>query len=235
MTQNSWNSPTLESVGDGKILIGSGSGRPAAALITGDSSVDITPGANSLQVDNNAIVGDFIKISTATASSSATISFTDLSSTYFLYILRYNDLAPATDQVNLIMRTSTDNGATYDSGASDYAWSIMYLDNSGNENGVEDQSDSAMNIIGGAYGGTVKLGNATNENGSGTIYIYNPSAVKYTFINSESFYLSESGSIKTMWSSAVRKSAADVDAFQFSMTTGNIASGSFTLYGVKNA
>src|SRR3990167_8133940 len=65
--------------------------------------------------------GNWIKISSATASASATINFTGLTNTYSTYVVTISNLAPATDATTLWMRTSTDGGASYDAGASDYA------------------------------------------------------------------------------------------------------------------
>ena len=220
-------------MGDGKVLLGSGSGRPAAALITGDASVSITPGTNTLQVDMTETAGAMVKISTATASTSASIDFTDLTSTYFMYIIRFNDLAPATDATTLFLRTSTDNGVSFDSGASDYAWSMNIVKQTGSEDGSRDQSDTGITIMGDAASSD-EMGNGTNETGSGTIYIYNPSAVKYTFINSEGFYFNEEAENICAYAGGYRKSAADVDAVQLIMDSGSITSGSFVLYGVKN-
>ena len=233
MTNNAWNTPTMDSVGDGYTLIGSGAGRPAAGLITGDSNVTITPGANTLEVSSSVTAGAMTKIGTATASASASISFTGLSSTYFLYILRFSDLQPATDATTLLFRTSTDNGSTYDSGASDYAWNLFQANESGSESGAADQSDSSITIMGEA-GSSDEMGTGTNEKGSGCIYIYNPSAAKYTFINWEGVFFNEAAQWIMNNGGGFRQSAADVDAIQLLMDSGNIASGTFVLYGVSN-
>jgi len=232
MTQNCWNSPELESAGNGKILIGSGSGRSAAANITGDSNVTITNGANSIEVDMSEAAGALVKISTATASSSASVAFTGLSSTYFMYIIKFNDVQPATDSTFLALRTSTDNGSSYDSGASDYSWSMNYLNQTGSENGEGDAADSYIRVIG--DNGTNDMGTGTNETGSGTVYLYNPSATKFTFVNTESFFFNQDTENTAVYVGGCRESAADVDAIQFIMSSGNIASGEFVLYGVKN-
>jgi len=232
MTQNCWNTPELESAGDGKILIGSGSGRPAAANITGDSNVSISNGTNSITVNMSESAGSLVKISTATASASASVSFTGLSSTYFMYMIRYSDVQPATDSTYFAMRTSTDNGSSYDSGASDYVWAMNYINQAGSENGENDTADSWIRIIG--DNATNDMGTGTNEKGSGVIYLYNPSASKYTFINSEAFFLNQDTENTNVYVAGFRASAADVDAIQLLMSSGNIASGEFVLYGVKN-
>lgn len=234
MTNNAWNTPTMDSVGDGYLLIGSGSGRPAAALPTGDSNVTVTPGTNSLTLSSSATGGALTKISTATASASASITFTGLSSTYFLYMIRYSNLAPATDATTLLLRTSTNNGSSWDTGASDYAWNLFQADQVGAESGAADTADSSITILGIA-GGTDEMGSGTNEAGSGVIYIYNPSAAKYTFVNSEGIYFNEATELILNTVGGYRLTTTAVNGVQLLMDSGNIASGTFTLYGVKNA
>lgn len=232
MTNNAWNTPNLTT--NGQILIGSTGARPSATTITGDSDIAITNGAGSITVDNNATGGNLVKIGTATASSSASIEFTDLSSTYFLYILRYNDLLPATDATTLYFRTSTDNGSTFDSGASDYAWNALLISETGAPTGYDDIADGLIEIMGPAASSD-EMGSGANETGSGVIYIYNPSAVKYTFINFLGNYINEASQGIKFNGGGYRQSAADVDAVQLLMDSGNIASGTFVLYGATNA
>jgi hypothetical protein len=64
----------------------------------------------------------FELIDTQTASSSASIEFTDLSSTYSMYKVIIYNFVPVTDEANFYMRTSTNNGTSFDSGVSDYSW-----------------------------------------------------------------------------------------------------------------
>lgn len=231
MTNNAWNTPTMESVGDGYTLIGSGAGRPAAALPTGDSNVTVTPGANSLTLSSSASGGDFVKISSQSASTSASINFTGLSSTYFMYMITFANLQPDTDATTLLFRTSSNGGSSYDAGASDYAWNIYQIDESGGESGPVDNADASITIMGEA-GSSDEMGTASNEKGSGNIYIFNPSDTKYTFIEWEGTYFNESTDLITVFGGGYRLDTTAVNAVQLLMDSGNIASGDFVLYGV---
>lgn len=232
MTQNAWNTSTLESAGDGKILIGSGSGRPTAANITAGTSVSITNGTNSITVGKSSGgSGNWILISTATASASSSINFTGLSSTYFMYVIRFSNLAPATDQTTLWLRTSTNNGSSYDAGASDYNWNTLHLDSSGTQTSSLDTADSSIELMG-PTGGSNEMGNGSNESGSGFIYIFNPSHSKVTYVYMDGFYFNESGSNNAEWTAGYRDSTTAVNAVRIMMDSGNIATGDFVLYGV---
>jgi len=231
MTKNIWDAPSLSA--DGEIYMGSAGNPPQKGFITGDSNIGIVNGANSITVNNNASIGRFKKIATSTASSSSSITFTDLSSDYFLYILRFDDLLPATDATTLLLRTSSNNGSSYDAGASDYAWSYNRISETGSESGDRDTADSSITLIG-VSGSSDEMGSGTNERASGTLWIYNPMAVKYTLINSECQYFNESAENIEAYCGGDRLSAGSVNAVQLLMDVGNITSGSFTLYGVLN-
>lgn len=232
MTQNAWGSDYPNA--NGEILIGSGSGRPLGATITAGTDVSITNGANSITINSTATGGAFTKISTATASASSSISFTDLSSTYFLYILRYSNLSPATDATTLIMRTSSNNGSSYDSTGGDYHYRVFISNETGAQSATVGSANANIQVLGAPSGGSDEMGSGTNEKGSGTIYIFNPSAAKWTFIIYEGYYLNESSQNIMEEGVAIRTSTSAVNAFELVMDSGNIASGDFVLYGVSN-
>lgn len=173
-------------------------------------------------------------ISSATASASASIEFTGLSSTYFKYMIVYEGVAPATDNVYMILRTSTNNGSSYDSGASDYAFGLMqvYI---GNRVTFGDDTASYIPVASDNGIASENLGNASNENCCGYIEIFNPSASAYTHIIATAVFTDEASEGIHFQSGGYRKSAADVDAVQITMSSGNISTGTFKLYGLKAA
>lgn len=227
MTNNAWNSPDL--TGNGNVLIGQTGGRPVAAQLSG-CGIDVTNGAGSITLDTIATGLDYDKISSSTASSSASISFTGLSSTYHCYVVEITNFAPATDGVEMYLRTSTDNGVSYDSGASDYAWSNYVVDNDGTLKDGGSTGDSKMEIVGRTND---QIGGATNETSDATVWIFNPSSASYTKALCMATYTRTNGDSIWMTCGGQRLSAADVDAIQFLMSSGNIASGEFVLYGLK--
>lgn len=229
MTQNIWNTPF--SSANGQLLIGSGSGRPSWATLTQGTDCTITNGAGSVTVAFAAPTGgNFTLISSATASSSATISFTGLSSTYDSYVVMISKLAPATDSVILYMRTSTNNGSSYDSGASDYAWnsSGCSINNTWDPEGST--GDSKISLVGDQA--SEELGNAAGETCAGCVWIYKPSATEYCKIKFDFCYHDITTNIAGVYGGGVRLTAADVDAIQFYMSSGNISTGDFRLYGL---
>jgi hypothetical protein len=175
-----------------------------------------------------AAKGRWVEISRATASSSATIDFTGIGSTYDLYRAEFYNVVPATTDAYLWLRTSTDNGSSYDSGASDYAYGIIYMVSpSSTPIGLADSTDAAIyldpysSISDSSYGGI-----------SGAVEFCNPDVAQYWRCRME-FSGSYDVSCVPAVGSGARLTAANVDAIRFLMSTGNIASGTFVLLGRK--
>lgn len=168
---------------------------------------------------------DWVLISTGTASSSATIDFTGLSSTYFVYKIFIENLVPGTTSTDLYLRTSTNNGSSYDSAASDYEYYSSYSTSNGPASAIISSTGATFIDI---------MTSLTTGSGGldGEITIYNPSSVSECRINySCKARLGANNYIVT--GGGVRNTAADVNAIRFLMSSGNIGSGIFKLYGLK--
>ncbi len=173
-----------------------------------------------------AQTGAWKKIQSQTASASATIDFTGLT-TGVIYSVVFHGVAPTTDNTTPRLRTSTDGGSSFDSGASDYDRAAN-LGRSGSPTAGINGETAAPEIN---LGNSVfSLGNAANEFCSGEIRIFKPSEANFTQIDFEVQYHSLSTELIILRGSASRRSAADVDAIRFLISSGTIAVGVFTLY-----
>jgi hypothetical protein len=171
-------------------------------------------------------------ISSQTASNSAQIDFTSLSSSYQDYIVILTDIVPVSDSY-LYLRCSTDNGSSFDSTSDIYE--LVYRS-------VEDGSQAAGGVNVNAteirlnYNRVLDAG--SNSNYFGIVRISNPSQSSvYKEISCigamcEATAPVYAGSNRT---SGIYKSTTAVNAIRFYMGTGNISSGTFTLYGVKKS
>jgi len=151
-----------------------------------------------------------------TASNSATIEFTDLpSGPHSLIIYGYN-IVPSSDGVGLRLRTSEDNGTSYNSGASDYEQSAA-------------GASSYMSVYS-------DWGSSTGECGSfvaeliGYSQITGTSATMFTPKVSVFRSAGDLAALTAIVSS--RKNTSAINAIQFSFTSGNIESGTFVIYSV---
>lgn len=165
-------------------------------------------------------------ISTQVASSSATVEFTTgIDSTFSKYVIIITS-AFNSAVADLQIRTSSDGGSTFDSGASDYAWS-KNTEAAATSSFLGDATDSLINA-GSAY--TINAGDAIN----GTIEIYNPSdSSSGTNIKFDLLAGSAATPInENVYGSGFRSELAAVNAIQFSLSAGVFTSGTFKLYGV---
>ena len=215
---------------DGELITWDASAAPTTVAVGTSGHILTSQGTGAAPVFASA---DWVKIATATASASAAITFTDLGgSIYSALRVIMSDVAPATDNVDFYLRTSTDGGSTYDSSAGNYAYSGNVTQSGATNSPVASTGATQMAISG--LGSGEQLGSGTNESYAGVLTVFDPSAATYTRFKVEYCYSDEGGSnaIATGSMGGARLSAADVDAIQFLMASGNIATGEFTLYGL---
>lgn len=174
--------------------------------------------------------GAWTFISIVTASSSSTVSFTGLTNSYAGYVVMINDLVPSGNAVDLYLRTSTDNGSSYDSASSDYEWFTARLCAA-----TATQTHHISSVTGPTTSITCidSAGSGTGEIVAGFVYILNPAGTLYTTIRSDLWGTQDDGYTSEGDGVGTRRSAADCDAIQFLMASGTITSGTFRLYGIS--
>lgn len=162
-------------------------------------------------------------------SNDPTANFTGFDATlYDNYLFELQSILPVTDNANLIMRTSTDGGSTYDSGASDYAYTAMQRDTGGA--GGFDSTGAAQIVL------CEIVGNDTGETGvSGSVLIEGPHLSSNTPVNYKMNHKDSIGRLSITNGGGQRLSAADVDAVRFLFDSGDILSGTITMYGLVNS
>ena len=184
--------------------------------ITGTTmDVSISPGASSV----------LTLIDTKTASSSATLDFTGLGD-YSDIMFIINDIAPATDNVRFQLRTSTDNGSTYDAGAGAYRYGAVGIPDGGTVANIVSAGDTEMELWTGS-------GNDTNESLSGKVELFNPAGTGYGKVTWQLAVINATGAINVANGAGMRASAGDIDAIRFMFASGNIASGKIYCYGYR--
>ena len=187
---------------------------------------------NSAFSVSGAGAGSWILITTASASSSASIAFTGLTSTYVAYCVTIANMVPSNANNYLIMQTSSNNGSSYDSGASNYQWVIQSTLNTSNYI-TSSLGDTKIVLSDTSY--TMPAAGSTTGC-AGNIYIYNPSSTSTLTQVSSFLAYQETGSLNYPAVSIVngsRLSTTGVNAIQFLMSSNNIASGLFHLYGLS--
>jgi hypothetical protein len=137
---------------------------------------------------------------------------------------------PATDAVGFEVQVSTDNGSTYKT-TNEYDYADM----------IPWNTDGSYNARGGSGVGAIlvtgtdssyNIGNAANRGITGEFYIYNPSNAAYGRTTGNFSFTTAGGALRASNHAGVFNSATAINAIRFLFSSGNIASGTFTLYGI---
>ena len=172
-------------------------------------------------------------ISTQTASSSSTISFTSgIDDTYDEYVFKFYDIHPATNNVGFSVNFR-DGGTNYDATKTTTAFRAYNAENSEGaaleyETGRDlAQSTSAQKL-------TTSTGNDNDKSVSGYLHLFNPSSTTFIkhFIGQVSTLSSDNYNYNNFTAGYCNVTAA-IDGVQFSMSSGNIDSGVIKLYGIS--
>lgn len=185
--------------------------------------------------DQAATYRNKVPIQQQSASSSATIDFTTgINSTYNRYLFELEDVRPATDDVILQIRITTDGGSTWKSGASDYSYSNQYSASGGAGGGIN--SNGATSIIMGPSGGGVGIGNASGE-GLDAAYVWLIEPADTGRFAKLSWGLNwdgaSAGAVQSRGGGRYNTTGA-INGIRFMMSSGNIAQGRFKLWGFKD-
>jgi len=80
----------------------------------GGNTIFVSDGSGTITSKNSGFPGALKLISTATASGDSSLSFTSgIDSTYDVYIFKFIDINPVTDQTSFDFNGSTDGGSNY--------------------------------------------------------------------------------------------------------------------------
>lgn len=172
--------------------------------------------------------GALIYLTTLTGSSSATLDFTSLSSSYHQYRFDFNNILPATDSVQFLMRVGTGGGPTYDTGTNYNYANLQYVDD-GASTGLRCATAGTSFELGNAWN------NTANQGGSGTIIWNNPaSGASYPRYTMSLTRLAAGSEIASVGGGRYKSTTA-ITGIRFLFSSGNIASGEILCYGIKNS
>lgn len=214
------------------VLVAAGDFAPQASntVLAGPSS-----GANAVPTFRTIVtdltgVGMFCVTSAVVTSAVAVVDFTSssINNIYDDYLVTLTDIMPLTDNVQLLFRVSQDNGSTFKAGANDYSWAHFQTDN------------AASTVPSGAANATAvqvgfSLSNTMPRNYGGELKFWNPAGIVRNKMIS--FYYTSVPSSGLMFfvngGGMFQLNTSAVNGIRFLMSSGNISSGIFSLYGMK--
>ena len=202
------------------------------------NSLNVTPaaseairfnsGANGFETASAG--GSLVKIASTTASSSSSISFTSgINSTYKEYMFFFNNLHPQTDDTKLVFQTTTDGSNFNTTLTNTYFLARNQEDNSSRALGYSADDEQAQ--------GTAfqrlneSTGSDNDQSVSGHMHLFEPSSTVFV-----KHYISRTVSIfdraTDVFGAGYFNTTSAITGIQFKMSSGNIDSGTITMYGV---
>ena len=201
-------------------------------------------GGNTLWVSNGSgtlssvsgFGGALNLLSTQTASSSASLSFTSgIDSTYKEYVFKFIHMHPATADARMCFKASTDGGSSY--GVSTTTTAIQAYHR-------ESDSASGLSYVGGDDAslstGLIRLSGGMKADADqgyvASFHLFNPASTTYVknFYVRSGYQSNDTPPASTdMYFGGYVNTTSAVDAIQFSMDSGNIDAGKIKMYGVS--
>ena len=175
-------------------------------------------------------------ISTQTASSSSTISFTSgIDDTYDSYVFKFYNIHGSADNSDLTFNGSTDSGSNYNVTKTTTMFRAIHneADNSttlGYDTGGDlAQSTNFQSLM-------RSIGTDNDQCGVGTMQLFSPSSsvfVKHFIQTSNSYGSASNDYSRNQFFAGYMNTTSVINAVQFKMSSGNIDSGVIKLYGIS--
>ena len=189
--------------------------------------------------------GAMTLIKTLTASSSATLSFVHgasdvvLDSTYPIYVFKFINIHPASDDVKLNVNFR-DGGSSYDATKTTTAFSAGHYENdSATAFQYEASKDLAQSTAVQPVHINIFKGSVSDASVCGELLLFNPSSttfVKHFIVRSVNMGNDGANAFsEDNFIAGYCNTTTAIDGVQFTMDSGNIDSGTIKLYGIKDS
>ena len=178
--------------------------------------------------------GALTLLSTQTASSSSTISFTSgIDSTYDEYVFKFYDIHPQTDAVDLTFQVDTGTNTNYNQTITSTAFDTYHSEDDtyttvGYDTGRDQAQGTGFQPI------VQDVGNDNDQACSGTLTIFSPSSSVFVkhFMSDMSIAYSSDYHFRFFSAGYINTTTA-ITRVQFKMDSGNIDAGTIKMYGVS--
>ena len=170
------------------------------------------------------MAGSLIKIDEEIVTAAvASVTLTGIDSTYDVYQVIVSNMQPDTD-IQQLKKRFTESGTPNTTANYDQAYKRFRAENTFQNTGVANQDN---------FGQYDSLGTGTGELYNEQFYIFNANnSSEYTFATWEATFFDWQPYARGIAGGVVLTQTTTVDGLHFYMSSGNIASGTFTLYGL---
>tara|TARA_R100001463_G_scaffold22956_2_gene55036 strand:+ start:1179 stop:1706 length:528 start_codon:yes stop_codon:yes gene_type:complete len=174
------------------------------------------------------MAGSLIKLEEVTVSSATanvTLGDDKWDTSYDVYMVKYNNVQPDTDAQNLNVRFTV--SGTPDT-SSNYDRAFLRLSTAESYGTLSSTDENKLRTSG------QNSGTGTSETTNGILYLFNfNNASEYSYITSEETSFGADTNTRGNQGGGVLTVSQACDGIQFLFSSGNIDSGTFTLYGLK--
>lgn len=178
--------------------------------------------------------GEPVLLSTATASSSASLSFnsTYINSDYKIYKFEFINIHPSVNDIHFSVNFSIDNGSNYNVTKTTTYFRARHSENDVTADlaytGGFDQAQSSGEMY-----LSDSLANDNDASNSGELFLFNPSSNVYVKHIIAKFNSMSSTPVSiNQFSAGYANTTSAVNAVRFIMSSGNIDAGQIKLYGI---
>ena len=185
-------------------------------------------------------LGSMVFIKKLTASSSATLSFVDgtssvvLDNTYKEYLFTFKNIHPATNSADLRFQGNAAGGSGFDETITNTVFFAQHAEDASYAAVVystgrdQAQSTDFANL-------SMAIANDNDGCGSGYLHLFNPSSTTFVkhFISNTNTNMSGTGYSTNMYTAGYFNTTSAIDEIQFKMSSGNIDAGDICLYGIN--
>jgi hypothetical protein len=173
------------------------------------------------------MAGSLIKIDeemVTSAVASVTLGGSDWDSSYDVYMVRFSNVTPTTDATIIYARIIKSDDTADSTANYDRAIKILRTDATFTNVGQTNQTEVGVEV----------LGTATGESANGIFYLFNfNNASEYNFCTTEMSNFDNTSRLIAGQGGFVHTVSQVSKGLQFFMSSSTIASGTFTLYGLK--
>lgn len=186
----------------------------------------LTLSAGSLSASSSSAL---TYLATLTASSSATLDdTTHITSTYDEYMIVFEDVLPASNNVNFGVRYSTNAGSTW--------ISTGYINN--DDGSATDRITMNRAVVNNNAVGPSTISSTSNYGGfSGTAFFTNPNSAKYKKFQFDTTTVPNGDATvgRSVGAGIYNGATTAINGLRFLMDSGNIASGLIKIYGIQKS
>jgi hypothetical protein len=188
---------------DGNLITFDASGNPAYVATGNDGQVLTSAGAGQPCLFEDASGGAWAVKTSGTFSTSSAVNLTGLTKTTKVFLTA---VTGSVDGAEIAIRTSTNNGSSYDSGGSDYSW--YYIGSNGGAIAGGSATESYFRTKNSLH---------TTQDTNLEFTIYDPASATQTIMDTKTMKTSSGFRL----AGGVRLSDADVDAVSLYPSSGN--------------